>query len=114
MNVFSKISGLSLKSKRIILDEAEKPSFKKFEIIITAEDAARGEGLLYLPFVKTRIPVEWQGLTVNEGLNGEYGCVMPDGEVQMQGSQTRAISNDLYRQVPCGGVLDFSVVEQDK
>lgn len=65
-----------------------------YEILITSAN----EGLLYLPLIQSRIPVEWSGLTVMASQDGIYGCIM-DGEVKMQGSMTGAIGRDLHRQV---------------
>ncbi|CAN1537937.1 hypothetical protein MCERE19_01627 [Spirosomataceae bacterium] len=57
------------------------------------------EGLLYLPLIKSRVPVEWSGLTVKKGpASADYGCITV-GQVQMQGSQSGVISGDLFRQV---------------
>ena len=77
----------------------KKMYINHYEVIITAGMAAKGEGLLYLPLVKARIPVEWSGLQVNRSQTGDYGCVLAPGQVQMQGSQSGVISGDLYRQV---------------
>jgi hypothetical protein len=71
-----------------------------YEILITAPN----EGLLYLPLIKTRIPVEWnrggmEAITnVKKATDGDYGCVF-NGEARMQGSVTGAIGRDLHRQV---------------
>ncbi|CAN1537858.1 hypothetical protein MCERE19_01624 [Spirosomataceae bacterium] len=77
------------------------PSLGKFmyingyEILITSPS----EGLLYLPLIKSRVPVEWSGLTVKKGpTSADYGCITA-GQVQMQGSQSGVISGDLFRQV---------------
>jgi hypothetical protein len=65
-----------------------------YEILITAPN----EGLLYLPLIRSRIPVEWSNLTVYKNDEEDYGCVT-EGEARMQGSQTGAIARDLHRQV---------------
>jgi hypothetical protein len=66
-----------------------------YEILITSPT----EGLLYLPLIKSRVPVEWSGLTVKKGPAGaDYGCITA-GQVQMQGSQSGVISGDLHRQL---------------
>jgi hypothetical protein len=65
-----------------------------YEILITAPN----EGLLYLPLIKSRVPVEWDNLTVYKNDEEDYGCVT-EGEARMQGSVTGAIGRDLHRQV---------------
>jgi hypothetical protein len=77
----------------------KKIYINNYDVIINSGTDAKGEGLLYLPLVKIRIPVEWTGLKVNRSQTGDYGCVLAPGQIQMQGSQSGVISGDLHRQV---------------
>jgi hypothetical protein len=88
------LSELKTGSERFNIIAGKYMYLNGYEILITSAN----EGLLYLPLIQSRIPVEWSGLTVMASENGIYGCVT-EGEARMQGSVTGAIGRDLHRQV---------------
>jgi hypothetical protein len=70
-----------------------------YEILITAGNATQGEGLLYYPYIAGRLAVQWNGLTVVKGSEGEdYGCIT-SGEAIVQGSDGTVLQDDLKRQL---------------
>ncbi|MFD1817115.1 hypothetical protein, partial [Pseudarcicella hirudinis] len=79
--------------------KGQKIYMNGYEIIVTSGDASAGEGLLYYPFVRQRIPVSWSGISIVEGEKGkDYGCITA-GEVKAQGSNGTVVTNDLDRQI---------------
>ncbi|MFD1816743.1 glycoside hydrolase family 19 protein, partial [Pseudarcicella hirudinis] len=79
--------------------KGQKIYMNGYEIIVTSGDASAGEGLLYYPFVRQRIPVSWSGISIVEGEKGkDYGCIT-EGEVKAQGSNGTVVTNDLERQI---------------
>ncbi len=79
--------------------------FNSYEIIVTGGNAAKGEGLLFFPYLMKRIPVEWTNITIRKGEDPEdpfmsdYGCIVGKGDkIQVQGSDASVLSDDLNKQ----------------
>jgi hypothetical protein len=71
-----------------------------YEILVTRDAGAgshTGEGLLYYPYLKTRIPVAWSGASIKKATDGDYGCLSP--EVIAIGSQNGVVAADYRQQV---------------
>ncbi len=79
--------------------------FNSYEIIVTGGNAAKGEGLLFFPYLMKRIPVEWENITIRKGEDPEdpfmsdFGCIVGKGDkIQVQGSDASVLSEDLDKQ----------------
>jgi len=66
--------------------------------LVSKGNATSGRGLLYVPAMSGRIPVEWSGLSIKKGPEGTYGCIT-NGEVKVQGSDGTVLNDDLKQQI---------------
>lgn len=74
-----------------------------YDVLITrVKSYNEGEGLLYFPLARNRIPVVWKGVTLTDSkiydyMGNSYGC-LTSGEVLVVGSDPKLIGSDLTKQ----------------